>query len=201
MENLHILLWLLVACAATQGAPKHTTGFHWGQGEPQLIDKPLAAHNEISTADRDAILHVLTPEFRDFPSPPAPIQRASQTLVKFIDLNSDGVPEVIAEPVGEACTPTGNCPLYVLQKTGTKYRVILEKGAANTVSIQKTRTNGYLDVVVGMHGSATQQGLFVYQFRQGRYWRTHCYVASFSYLGRDGQIHELEQARITSCQK
>jgi hypothetical protein len=128
------------------------------------------------------------------------MERAEQTLVKFVDLNGDGIPEVIAQPIGNICG-AANCPLYVFQKTGTKYQVILEKGAAQTVTIQKSRTNGYLDVIVGMHGSATEQGLFVYQFRQGRYWRTHCFNASFTYVGKDGEVHELEEARITPCKK
>jgi hypothetical protein len=91
--------------------------------------------------------------------------------------------------------------LYVFEKTGTNYRVILEKGAAQTVSIKKTRTNGYLDLIVGMHGSATEQGLFVYQFRRGRYCRTNCFNASFTYVDKNGEVHELEEARITACKK
>jgi len=194
------MLWLLVIVAAAQQAPKHAAGFQLGEGEWQQLDKPLAAHSEISAANRAALLHVLAPELADVPSFPTPIQRASQTLVKFIDLNGDGVPEVIAKTVGDACSPTGNCSVYVFQKIGTKYREILE-GDAQNIRIQKTRTNGYLDVVVGMHGSATEQGLFVYQFSKGQYWRTHCYIASFSYTDKNGEVHELEEARITPCQK
>jgi hypothetical protein len=126
------------------------------------------------------------------------MERAEQTRVKFIDLNGDSVPEVIAQPIGNICG-AANCPLYVFQKHGTKYRVILEKGAAQTINVQRSRTNGYLDVVVGMHGSATERGLFVYQFSQGRYRRTHCYNESLTELGKDGKVHEFETARITPC--
>ena len=129
------------------------------------------------------------------------MERLEQTRVEFIDLNSDGFPEVIAHLSGDACSPTGNCPLYVLRKTGKNYRVILEKQAAQSIFVQKTRSNGYSDVVVRMHGSATETGLFVYQFRQGRYWRTHCYDESFTYIGKDGEEHELEEPRITPCRK
>jgi hypothetical protein len=105
---------------------------------------------------------------------------------------------VIARPIGDICG-AANCPLYVFQKNGANYRVILEKGSAQTVTVQRTRTNRYLDVVVGMHGSATDEGLLVYQFSQGRYRRTYCYSESLTELGKDGEVHELEKARITPC--
>lgn len=126
------------------------------------------------------------------------MERAEQTRVKFIDLNSDGVPEVIAQPIGNICG-VANCPLYVFQKTGANYRVILKKGAAQTVTVQRTRTKGYVDVVVGMHGSATEEGLIVYQFSEGQYRRTHCYNESFAEVGKAGEVHELETPRITPC--
>ena len=77
--------------------------------------------------------------------------------------------------------------------------MILEKGAAQSVFVQRTRTNGYRDVVVGMHGSATEEGLYVYQFNAGRYRRTHCYNESLTEIGKDGEVHELEKPRITPC--
>jgi hypothetical protein len=189
-----------VLSAAQRTTIQRTPKFQWGQGQPQELNKALADDNNIIPEDRAALLHAFAREFNDYPTPPSPMERAEQTLVKFVDLNGDGIPEVIAQSIGNICG-AANCPLYVFQKTGTKYQVILEKGAAQTVTIQKSRTNGYLDVIVGMHGSATEQGLFVYQFRQGRYWRTHCFNASFTYVGKDGEVHELEEARITPCKK
>ena len=176
-----------------QRAPK----FKWGQGQPQKLEKSLAEYN-ISTEDRAAILQALGPEFRDDPNPPSPTAQAEKTLVDFIDLNGDGTLEVIAQPVGNFCG-AANCPLYVLQKIGTKYETILRKGAAQGVLVQSTRTNGYLDVVVTMHGSATETGLFVYQFSKGRYQRTHCYDVSFEELGTDGEIQKLDPPRVTPC--
>jgi hypothetical protein len=190
---------LLVVMSAAQRTPnKQTPKFPWGQGQPQKLDKALFDGNHISTADRSALFQAFAGEYKDYPSPPNPMERAGQTLVKFIDLNGDEVPEVIAQPIGDICG-AANCPLYVFQKTGTNYRMILQKGAAQSVFVQKTRTNGYLDLVVRMHGSATESGLFVYQFREGRYRRTHCYEESFTYIGKDGEEHELEEPRVTPC--
>ena len=194
-----MLMLLVVVCAAQRTTKEPKVGFQWDWEHPRLLDKAIADYKDISSEDRSALMHTLIPKFSDYPSPPSPTERAEKARVEFIDLNSDGVPEVIAHLSGDACSPTGNCPLYILRKTGADYRVILEKGAAQTVTVQKTRSNGYLDVVVGMHGSATQQGLFVYQFSNGRYRRRHCYNAFFTELGKDGEVHELEEPRITPC--
>jgi len=99
------------------------------------------------------------------------------------------------------CSPTGNCPFWVFRKMKAAYRLLLEKEAIQTFTIQRTQTNGYLDLVLGMHGSATEQGLFVNQFRDGRYRRTACYDASWTYLGNDGENHDLKVPRITPCPK
>jgi hypothetical protein len=200
-SGLFTVLMLLVVLAAAQRQPlQRTPPFQWGQGQQQELDKALADYNNIGAEDRAALLHALAREFSHYPTPPSPMERAEQALVKFVDLNGDGVPEVFVQPIGNICG-AANCPLYVFQKTGTNYRVILEKGAAQTVTTQKTRTNGYLDVIVGMHGSATDQGLFVYQFRQGRYLRTHCFYAFVTNVDKNGEVHEVEQARITPCKK
>jgi hypothetical protein len=199
-SGILITLLLLVVASAAQKTPiKRAPEFQWGSGEPQELDKALAEYKDVNAGDRAALLHAFAREFKNYPTPPSPMERAEQTRVKFVDLNGDGVPEMIAQPIRDICG-AANCPLYVFQKTGTNYRVILKKGAAQTVSVQRTRTNGYLDVVVGMHGSATEEGLFVYQFSEGRYRRTHCYNESFTHLGEDGEVHQLEKPRITPCQ-
>jgi len=190
---------LLVVLSAAQRTPiQPTPKFQWGQDQPRELDKALADYNNISTEDRVALLHAFASEYNNYPRPPSPMERAEQTRVKFIDLNGDGILEVIAQPIGNICG-AANCPLYVFQKTATNYRIILEKGAAQTVAVQGTRTNGYVDVVVGMHGSATKEDLFVYQFSEGQYRRTHCYNASFTEVGKDGKVNELETPRITPC--
>jgi hypothetical protein len=191
-------LLLIVPFAAQKTPIQGAQKFPWGEGQPQELDKTLADYKDIRAGDRAALLHALALEYRGYPTPPSPEDRAKQTRVKFTDLNGDGALEVIAQPTGNICGAT-NCPLYIFHKAGKNYRVILEKGAAQTVRVGKTRTNGYLDLVVGMHGSATEEGLFVYQFIGGRYRRTHCYNESFTELDENGEVRKLEEPRITPC--
>jgi hypothetical protein len=196
---LTFLLLLAVAPAAQEPPVKQTPGFQFDWRWSDVGSQTVTTSKDINEADRTALLVALAAQFKDSPKP---MEQAAQTHVGLVDLNGDGVPEIICQPSGNhICSPTGNCPFWVFQKTGTKYRLILEKGAVQGFAIRPTRTNGYSDFVLGMHGSATSQGLFVYQFRDGRYRRTGCYDADWTYLGKDGEYHDLEEPRITPCKK
>jgi hypothetical protein len=201
MRNLLASLLLLVVASAAQETslkPKPGFQFDW-RWSKDAGNQTVATSKNISKAERTALIAALAAQFRDYPKP---MERVAQTYIRLVDLNGDGVDEIIAQPVGEySCSPTGNCPFWVFQKAGTKYRLILEKGAVQNFSIRPARTNGYSDFVLGMHGSATEQGLFVYQFSAGRYRRTGCYNANWSYLGEDGEVHDLKEPRITPCKK
>jgi hypothetical protein len=49
-----------------------------------------------------------------------------------------------------------------------------------------------------MHGSATEQGLFVYRFANGRYRRSACYDANWQRLVGD-EWQDLKEPMITPC--
>lgn len=142
------------------------------------------------------LLQALTKQFRDELEPS---ETAAATRVKLVDLNGDGIPEIIAQGIAKVCSPTGNCPVWVFQRVASGYKVILERGAVQSFTVQPTRSNGYFDIVLGMHGSATEQALYLYRFGQRRYRKTACYDANWSYLDENGKVHELKEPRITPC--
>ena len=113
-----------------------------------------------------------------------------------LDLKSDGNPEVIAQAV-LGCSPTGNCSLWIFRKTDKGYALILDS-FGQTFTVQHTRTNGFADIVVAMHGSATESTLKVYRYDRGRYRRADCYEADWSVLEGD-TVRELNEPRITPC--
>jgi hypothetical protein len=82
-------------------------------------------------------------------------QVAAETRIKYVDLNGDGKTEVVAQAGGEGsgCSPTGNCPFWILHRRAQSYEILLD-GEAQTFTIQRTRTKGYLDIVLSSHGSA-----------------------------------------------
>ena len=95
------------------------------------------------------------------------LQKAAlNTRVKMIDLNGDGVPEVVAQGMVN-CSPTGNCPFWVFQKTVRGYKLLVES-YGQTFTVQKTSTNGFRDIVVSMHSSAKESGLTNYRYKDGK---------------------------------
>jgi hypothetical protein len=95
----------------------------------------------------------------------------SSTRVKLMDLTGDRAPEVIAEGGhGEhlLCSPAGNCPWWVLSKRGTRYIPILAS-FGQTLGTDCRGNKGQCDIVVFMHGSATQQGIKLYRLSNRKY--------------------------------
>jgi hypothetical protein len=185
----------LAVCHAQAAKPAQK--FVWNWHEVQRAGDPLGSEAKMSVADR-ALLETRLAQLYKADTDTA--KRGAGTRVQLVDLNGDGVPEVIAQAVGDdVCSPTGNCTFWVFQKTPSGYRLILEKGAAQGFTIQPNRTSNYSDLVLTMHGSATEQGLYVYQFKRDHYQRAACYDARWSYLDKNGEVQELKEPRIAPC--
>lgn len=197
-----VLIFLIGWSTASVGENQSSTSqsFHWNWRDTQTADHTLAEDTQISTADKASLLKVLTLQFKGDPQPSV---RAAETRIKAIDLNGDGVPEIIAQTVGVGnwCSPTGNCAFWVFQKAASGYKVILDKGAVQSFTVQAARNDGFSDLVLAMHGSATEQDLYLYRFSHGSYHRTACYDANWEYLDKNGELHELKEPRITHCQQ
>jgi hypothetical protein len=118
--------------------------------------------------------------------------------LKFIDLNSDGVPEIIVQAGDdEHCSPTSNCAFWILKKSANSYLVLLKRGNVQSFSVEPRKTNGYADLVTGVHGSATYSGLSLYQYDGRSYRLADCARSDYSYLGTDGEYHTTQEPKIT----
>lgn len=122
---------------------------------------------------------------------------AAQTWVKTVDLGN-GSKEHLARGTGNfLCSPTGNCEVWVFRQDGDQYSVILHRTATQNFTIQPNITNGFHDLVLGQHGSATDQGLTLYRFDGSSYQRKACYEADWSFLGKDGEHHTRKDPHLT----
>jgi hypothetical protein len=200
---LAVLVVLAIACnpcAAQKPAAKHTTHFNWNWQDVQYFgDQTIATSKDITADERAALLKALVTRFKGVPNPR---EAAAQTRIKVIQLGGNGAPEIATQPFGEHwCSPTGNCALWLFQKNGAGHKLILEKGAAQGFTVQSTRTNGFSDLVLTMHGSATEKDLYVYQFRDGQYRRAGCYEANWTSLDKDGTYRDRKDPEITPCAK
>ena len=123
-------------------------------------------------------------------------KKASDTRIALIDLDGDGIPEVVAQAMVR-CGATGNCPFWVFRKSKRGYDVILQ-GEAQTFTVQPSSTNGFPDIVLSTHGSYSSGSLTDYHYRDGVYEDVGCYVYEWTVL-EDETIRELKEPRITPC--
>jgi len=178
--------------------------FHWNSSDLQVLgsEDSIKLSKALSPAERKALLKAIVVELKTCDvghTEQEWLAIAGDTRIRLIDLNGDGISEVIAQGSGDlSCSPTGNCDLWVFSRVGEIYKVILEHGAIENFTVQPTLTNGFHDLVLGMHGSATEQELFVYRFTNGRYRRSACYFADWVRMAGDKR-EELKDPIITSC--
>ncbi|MGO8786879.1 MAG: hypothetical protein ACLQVL_05780 [Terriglobia bacterium] len=177
----------------------------WRHSEA-LTSKQSLRHAKVSATERAAIAraiaNALKPEIGGMggESQQELEDNAVDTPVKLVDLNGDGVAEVIAQgtPEDGGCSPTGNCRFWIFQKSGNEYRPLFYREAIQSFTLQQSRSNGFTDLVIRMQGSATESTLWLLRYSEGKYQESGCYDANWSVL-EGGAVHELKEPRLTPC--
>jgi len=193
-------------------AVAQTTGpdrlrWDWERQEELSWHLSISRRKNLQPSERKRLIEVIVDQIRDVASEDHGVSSdeqlahiAAETRIKYIDLNGDGKPEVIAQAGAEetGCSPTGNCPFWIFRCRGTSYEVLLE-GEAQTFTIQHTRTKGYSDIVLSRHASAFESEAREYKFDGNFYRESACFDVEWSALGSDGEFHELKKPRINPC--
>jgi hypothetical protein len=177
----------------------------WRHSEA-LTPKQSLQHAKVSGAERAAIARAIAERLKpDMGGLGGMTEQeledvALDTPVKLVDLNGDGTPEVIAQGTFQegGCSPTGNCRFWVFQKSGDEYKLLISQEAIQSFTVQPTHSNGFSDIVVRMHGSATDSTLRLLQYHDGTYHEAGCYDAHWSVL-EGGAVHQLKEPRLTPC--
>jgi hypothetical protein len=177
--------------------------FHWNWREWQELNAQESLRNaKLTSLDRRAIAAAIAAQLRpimadlDIGSENQLRKAVLDTRIRMIDLDNDGIPEAVAQGMVN-CSPTGNCPFWVFRKTLRGYKLLVES-YGQTFTVQKTSTNGFRDIVVSMHGSATESGLTDYRYKDGSYHDVGCYGASWT-LTEGDTVRELKVPQITPC--
>jgi hypothetical protein len=179
--------------------PRARREFHWDWHQSQsLFSAPTLKDARITAAERLALATAIRAQIGP-PSPRTPDLglEVLNANVKVIRLSQDEKkpPQVVAQ-VQHLCSPTGNCSLWFFRSTPHGYALLLD-AIGQGFTVEKTATNGFRDLVVNMHSSATDQWLKVYRYARGRYWRVACYDADWAPL-ENGVVHQLKEPRITA---
>jgi hypothetical protein len=178
-------------------------GFHWKWKDWQELSAEQSLRKaQLPNQHKNAIAIAIADEIRPMmselgiQSEPELQKAALDTRVKMIDLNGDGVPEVVAQGMVN-CGATGNCPFWVFRKAKPGYELLL-KGEAQTFTIQTSSSNEFRDIVLARHGSYDSGDLAHYVYQKGSYHETGCYDYYWSVLEGD-KVRELKEPRITPC--
>lgn len=193
-----------VALAQQAVSPK---GFHWEWRKSQeLRPEQTISRLRLNPAQSADLIDTIVLQMRqDQADHQAGSEKelgeiAGKTNVALVDLDGHGLSEVVAQGRDEnACSPTGNCPFWILRRGRDGYRVILDANSTQTFTIQSTRTNGFSDIVLGMHGSATDTTLTLYKFDGAGYRDSGCYEANWGIVDKAGTWHDLKEPRVTRC--
>jgi hypothetical protein len=110
---------------------------------------------------------------------------AAATRIELVDLSGDGKNEIIAQGNGLGpCGGTGNCIVLVLRNTPTGIQLLLDSragefgGGFEKIRILDTATNGFRDIVLASHISASDRTIEVFRFTDGQYRRSACYYST-----------------------
>lgn len=170
---LGLLLPSLPAALLAQTSPRD------GSAVPLLV----LAHIRLDTT-----LGELIAEHRD--------SLAAYLVAEPLDLNGDGVPELVIRGKGAICGAI-NCIAWVYGRTVTGYARLLDAGSIQHLEPQQRRRRGYRDVMTSMHGSAWDGTLALFRFDGQRYRLARCFTYTYRVVDAQGRVRDLEQRRVT----
>jgi hypothetical protein len=197
----------LLAAASLAQQEMSTKGFHWEWRKSQELSREQTISRlRLTPSQKSDLISTIILQMRedqadhDAGSDKELREIAEKTNVAFVDFDGHGRNEIVAQGSGEdACSPTGNCPFWILRHGRDGYRVILDADSTQTFTIQSSRTNGFSDIVLGMHGSATDSTLTIYKFDGSKYRDAGCYEANWGIVDKGGTWHDLKEPRVTRC--
>jgi hypothetical protein len=185
-----------------ESATQSRLSWDWHHAQELSWKQSISRTTNLTTPERDRLLTAIVKQLRqsDFESAEEMRRVAAETRIQYVDLDSDGKPDVIAQAGGDnpGCSPTGNCTFWILHSHDGRYETLLE-AEAQTFTVQPTRSKKFFTVVLTRHSSAFESEVKVYKFDGEAYREDGCYTAEWEALGDDGEYHRLKEPRITSC--
>jgi hypothetical protein len=179
-------------------SPEH---FRWSERLAHQLSyqNTIRTSTDLTPEQRGAILNAVLDQLKheklEDVSPDGLQRLALNTRIEFADLNGGGIKEVIAQSNGpESCGATGNCFIWVFQPTEVGYKLLLDSGG-EVLRILPGPSNGYRDIVVGIHNSASERTLLVYKYLNGSYHTSKCY--SLSWISDN--FETLQSPKIWPC--
>ncbi len=195
--KFRIPLTVILLCALAWAAD-----FTWDWHSQQVIgreDPSVGNTSRLKESDRTALIDAITARLqkpmsdRGFDDDRIR-EIASTARIRLVDLGK-GNPVVLATSISMegGCDGT-NCPFWIFQNSPDGYVSLLDTVAAS-YTVQPDSTNGFSDLVMMRHVSASESSLSLYHYGDGKYVDAGCYTATWS-PPEDGEVQDPE---ITPC--
>src|SRR6266702_6030456 len=148
-----IVILLLAIGVVGQNAQKQPRAalFHWDYKQAQEIFSQQSVSNskDLSPQERSALTSAIAAQLRprmadlEIGSERELREIAAATRIKFIDLDGDGIPEIMAQELGlkAGCGATGNCPFWIFQRSKRGYSVLLHRCRGGGVAVRQFPAN------------------------------------------------------------
>jgi hypothetical protein len=188
----------------------------WSQSQvhEHEYDQTIRRSTKLASGEKASLVETLSAQIRPIKgdlniSSEREVQKVvMDTRIELIDLNQDGITEVIAQATGinEGCGATGNCRLWVFQKTPNGFEKLLDTwgkdglGGIQVYTVTPNRTNGFNDLVLGIHDSAMEKTFYVYRYRSGQYRKSECFEANW-FASINGDLVTLKNPQISQCKQ
>ena len=176
--------------------------FTWDWHTQQVMgreDPSVGNTSKLKEADRTALIDAITARLqkpmtdRGFDDDRIR-EIASTARIRLVDLGK-GNAVVLATSISMegGCDGT-NCPFWIFQNSPDGYISLLDTVAAS-YTIQPDSTNGFSDLVMMRHVSASESSLTLYHYGDGKYVDAGCYTATWP-AAKDGETPDPE---ISPC--
>lgn len=215
--------WILTAAlccflaGAKPGQKKKVEGpehFRWSEDKATQLDPhhTIQSAADLTPEQKDLLTDAVTTRLKGYRGLDVVLGKLSQTQlrqlaadtrVELVDLNGDGVPEVIAQATGMGpCGGSGNCIVWIFQWTQNGVRVLLDslenEAGFEVITVRPWSTNGFKDIVLGSHSTSTMRNLVWYRYAaDGIYRSWKCYFESR--LGDNGKTLNNPALSLESC--
>ena len=199
-------VWLvaLAVCAIAIAAD-----FEWSWRSQEVIgrnDSSVGNTSKLTERDRAAliaaiVLRLQKPMSEQGYSDNRIREVASTTRVRFVDPGGEGKPLVFATSLGleGGCDALVNCPFWIFRHSEDGYISLLDT-VASSYTIQPTSTNGFSDIVIARHLSASESQLTLYNYAEGKYVDAGCYTATWTAV-KDGETPDPEISRCKAAEE
>lgn len=207
-RNIIRALFVLAVSSSAQNPIEtiHSNPLHWNWNRmEELSSTESISRAKVTVEERERLIRAIMGELKesadlDLDTEDDLRKVAVETRIKYFDLDGDHVPEIVAQAGGykSGCSPTGNCPFWILRRHGRGYEVLLGDNA-QTFTIQRTRTKVFRDLVLMRHGSAFDSEARLFRFDGNEYREASCYDVVWEDPTGNGQSKIADFPNMTPC--